>query len=276
MPDADSPTAFYDHPHWYDIVHAKGTAAEIDFLESMAAHYCRTRRARAHEKSLHWLEPACGTARHLAVLARRYPHHILCGYDTNPHMLEYAHQRMTRLGHARAHIMHNDMTNFRADRTRKPRLPKFDIAFNTINTFRHILNPDDALTHLENTAASLAPGGLYVLGIDLVDYTLPDTPLEELWVARRGRCTVQHIMLNDDPDSGTRFERIINHITVTTPSTRQYFQSSYDLLSYDLDQWQQLIDASPFTQVASYTFDKEPIETIDRSTRDMNAILRLE
>lgn len=180
----DSPTAFYDHPCWYDIVHAKGTAAEIDFLESIVHQYCRTPRARAVVRairrgtgvgvlpieiapSLHWLEPACGTSRHLAVLTRRHPTHLLCGYDTNPHMLDYARRRMSRTGHQHVHVANADMTTFRADCNR-PRLPKFDIAFNTINTFRHLLDPGQALAHLTNTAASLARGGIYVLGTDRV------------------------------------------------------------------------------------------------------------
>ena len=69
----------YTDPAVYDILHARGTAAEVDGLERMAA---RVRSGRARQT---WLEPACGTARYLRLAARRGRRTV--GFDLSPVMI---------------------------------------------------------------------------------------------------------------------------------------------------------------------------------------------
>jgi len=248
-----SPRSFYDCPQWYDIVHEKGTAAEVTRLERVSREFGTGGRD--------WLEPACGTGRFLRVLARRG--YRVVGYDLHPPMLAYARRRLAACRHAE--VLEADMAAFRRPRA-------FDFAFNLINTFRHL--PDDAaaLAHLNNTARSLKPGGVYLLGIDVVDYDDPQ-PGEEVWNARRGPCRVRHVMLSIPPDRRDRRERIINHLIVDRPSGRECFESHYDLRSYSLGEWIDLLDASELECIATFDFEWQPI-VLTGFTRDVNLVLR--
>ncbi|MFG0329109.1 MAG: class I SAM-dependent methyltransferase [Phycisphaerales bacterium] len=247
-------TAFYDHPEWYDILHAEGTAKEVDGLERMNTRFGRGGRR--------WLEPACGTGRFLLLLARRG--YLPTGYDINPHCLRYAKDRLKRAG-LRASVVEADMASFE-------RPDAFDFAFNTINTFRHLLDEAEVDAHLERTASSLKAGGLYVVGVDLADYELGFHE-EERWTARRGSIEITHLMMAEPPNRRTRRERIINHITVTTPTRERYFESVYDLRSYDFDEWLALIDRSPFEIAATCDFQWREID-LSPEHRDFNFVLR--
>jgi hypothetical protein len=45
---------------------------------------------------------------------------------------------------------------------------KFDGAFCTVDTFRHLLMDDDAISHLQNVARHLRKNSVYVLGLHLL------------------------------------------------------------------------------------------------------------
>lgn len=248
------PKSFYDCPQWYDIVHAKGTAAEVDQLVRI--------NRRFGNGGKRWLEPACGTGRHLRVLAQRG--YEATGYDSSAVMLDYARARLAARG-LRARLHRGDMATF-------ARSAAFDLVFNLINTFRHMLDPLDALAHLNCIARSLHPRGVYVLGLDLVDYDDPDHG-EEVWAARRGSCKVCHVMFNLPPDRRRRRERIINHLIVDRPSGRACFESHYDLLSYNLAEWLNLLEESELECVGAFDFAWAPID-INGFTRDANMILK--
>ncbi len=235
------------------MVHEKGTAAEVTRLERLSREFGTGGRD--------WLEPACGTGRFLRVLARRG--YRVVGYDVHPSMLAYARRRLA--AHRGAQVLEGDMARFCRPRS-------FDFAFNLINTFRHVLDEDAALAHLNCIARSLRPGGVYLLGIDLVDYDDPQ-PGEEVWNAQRGRCRVRHIMFSVPPDRRTRRERIINHLIVDRPSGRECFESHYDLRSYSLGEWLDLLDASDLECIATYDFEWQPI-VLTGFSRDVNLVLR--
>lgn len=245
---------FYDHPAWYDLLHLAGTSEEIDHLETINHEF-----GRGGDR---WLEPACGAGRYLRVLARRGVR--ATGYDINERATEFARGRLARSG-LRAEVILADMTTFVRERS-------FDFAFNTINTFRHLMTDRSALAHLRVTAKSLKPDGLYVVGVDLADYDLP-IPEEEVWTARRGRLSIKHLMIADPPARPLRRERIINHITVSTPSQRREFQFAYNLRSYDFDEWNALIAKSPFEIAATFSFAWKPMR-FGYGARDVNFVLR--
>ena len=246
--------SLYDCPQWYDIVHQAGTAAEVTHLERINREFGTGGRD--------WLEPACGTGRFLSVLARRG--YRVVGYDRSETMLDYARRRLAPPARL-ARVVEGDMATFV-----RPRF--FDFAFNLINTFRHIHAAAQARAHLDCIARSLRPGGVYVLGIDLVDYDDPQAG-EEVWTASRGSCKVRHIMFSIPPDRTTRRERIINHLIVDRPSGRECSQSHYDLRSYDLGQWLDLLDSSELECAASFDFAWQPI-VITGFTRDVNLVLK--
>ncbi len=66
---------WYDTPRYYDIVFDAGTAVECDFLESMKRSYGLSRGNRV-------LEPACGSGRLVAEMARRG--YAVSAFDPQP------------------------------------------------------------------------------------------------------------------------------------------------------------------------------------------------
>ena len=260
-PSDDSATRFYDHPRWYDMLHQRGTVWEVNFLRRQADFWINTGRRTPKEQA--WLEPACGTGRYLRYLAK-YGYH-LTGYDLNRRSLQYAQRKTSQ------HGLDIEFTN--ASMTVFCRSASFDFVFNTINTFRHLQTEEEALLHLELAAQSLRPGGVYLLGIDIVDYDIPE-PLEETWTVQQRGCEATHFMVTIPPEREKRMERIINHITVRKGGREFQFESTYDLLTYDLEEWRALIAASPFEVVDCHNFSNEPI-TINKRTRDMNVTLRV-
>jgi len=240
-----SARSFYDLPALYDALHEPDSRIEADGLLAVV----RTHRPSSED----FLEPACGTGRYLSLLAKEGFHPV--GYDLNPRALAFARRRLRGTS---AEVVQASMTDF-------VRPNSFDAAFSLIGTFRHLLQESDALRHLRLTARSLRPGGVYVVGLDLVDYSdnLPD---EEGWeVVHRGR-RLRHMYLTLPPDRKRRLERIVNFITAETRRGDRVLQDEYDLRSYDAAQWRALIDKSPFSLGGVYDADGKPTR-LSRRTR---------
>lgn len=248
-------TAMYDNPVWYDIIHASGTARETDKLEKMHRKYGNGGK--------NWLEPACGTGRFLRILARRG--YRMTGIDINQNMLDYAQAGLARRK-LHAEVIKCNMVSF-------CRPGEYDVIFNTINTFRHLLTPDTVCSHFENMAASLRTGGIYIIDIDLANYAYPE-PVEEVWFAKRGKCQVQHIMICEPADRHRRLERVINHLIVTTPKQSHYLESAYNLRSYNYKECMHLIHNTRFDIVGVYDFMSRPV-VLDEYARDIRLILRV-
>ena len=225
----------------YDILHAPGTAAEVDALERIERDWARAGGRRLAGRRL-WYEPACGTGRYLRVAHGRGRR--VGGYDRDPGMVAYAQRRLGSLVRVAA------MT----DRTVPGVRPgAVALAFNPVNTIRHL--PDDAavLAHLAQVAALLAPGGVYCVGISFVDYDRLE-PEEDLWEGARGRCRVSQLVNYLPPEPGTprsRLETVISHLTVSRPSGEEHRDDRYDLRCYDRRQWRRLVARSALRRVGS-------------------------
>ncbi len=221
---------FYEDASVYDILHAPGTAADVTGLERVADRFAVKRGA--------WLEPACGSARYLRVAAGRGRRVV--GYDLEPGMIEYARERFKRAGLARRATFHvgsmDDPTLI------EPGSCAF--AFNLINTIRHLMSDRAMLRHLEQVARALRPGGAYAVGIGM-SFPDWDEPVEDVWSAARGRVRVTQTVQYLPPTDGSRVERVISHVRVTTPTRERHLDSTYELRTYALEQWYDLIAASP-------------------------------
>lgn len=227
---------FYSDPALYDLIHADGTDDEVWLLDRIARLHGNGGKTA--------LEPACGTGRYLAGLLRRgWRVH---GYDLAPGMVAYARRRLAKWG-PRAVVSRGDMTSFMPGGT-------FDLAFNLLSTFRHLMTDKDALAHLRVTYDALNPGGVFVLGLDLAAYG-EDGPDEEVWTARRGGRTVTHVMMTLPPERRRRRERIMNFVTVPG---KKVLESSYDLRSYDAQQLAGLILRTKFSLPTCYGYDGKP------------------
>jgi SAM-dependent methyltransferase len=245
-------TALYDKPAWYDILYTPGTADEVWLLEKLNFSYGTGGR--------HWLEPACGSGRYIRLLARKG--YNVTGYDSHKLMLAYARRHLAKTS---ARIAEGEMTRF-------CRPGAYDMAFCLVNTFRHLLTERAALHHLRLTALSLKAGGLYVLGLDLVDYGSVEDD-EETWSAGRGSCRIDQMVLTLAPERKKRRETVINTLTVKRGRKKDYLQSSYDLRSYDVGQFKKMIGRSPFSLAAAHGPDGKACR-LDQRTRDAYFVLK--
>lgn len=232
----------YSRPGWYDALHGAGTASEADFLlELNRRHGTGGRR---------WLEPACGTGRFFRPLARRGV--TLTGYDRHAGAVAYARRR--------GNAVVADMAEF-------VRPKAFDLAFCLLGSFRHLLDEASARHHLELTARSLKPGGVYVLGLDLCDYRFPE-PDEEAWSARRGALRLTDLVETVAPDAQTRRERVIHFIS----AGGALYKSEYDLRSYDAGQLKRLAAAAGLRVAAAYSPWRKPV-ALGEATRAVTLVL---
>lgn len=235
-------TDFYDDPAIYDILHAPGTAAEVDGLERIALRF-----APGPPERHVWLDPACGTARYLRVAASRG--RPVIGVDLNPAMIDYARRRLPN-----ATLLHGDMQHI-DDLIRSSSV---HFGFNTINTIRHLPTDDAVARHLRAMSRVLAPGGVYAVGLSLSDYD-NEMPTEDVWEGARGRCRVRQIVQYEPPNARARRERVISHLTIERPRGEEHVDSTYDLRAYSERQWRRLIERSPLRLAA----------TVDEHARDI-------
>ena len=70
-----------------------------------------------------------------------------------------------------------------------PHPGKFDAAYCTFDSFRHLLTEQAARRHLECVAESLRPGGIYILGFHLLPLDAAEECTEH-WTGRHGRTQV--------------------------------------------------------------------------------------
>ena len=121
------------------------------------------------------LEPACGTGRLITELAGRG--YQVTGFDISQPALSYLRRRLERR-RLHADTFEAEMSDFRLGRS-------VDAAYCMVNTFRHLLTEQAARSHLKCIAGSLRPGGIYVLGMNL----LPSGERAR-WTERRGKTKV--------------------------------------------------------------------------------------
>lgn len=238
---------FYDDARLYDILHKDGTSREVTGLERIAARFIK-------HPAQHWLEPACGSGRYLRVAAARGKR--VTGFDLEPGMIKYAADRFAAQGLAsRAHLFEADMAAF-ADQLRRPA----DFAFNLINTIRHLDSDDAMLAHLAQTAACLAPGGVYAVGLSSSAYGL-EQESEDIWSARRSGTEVVQTVQYLPPTETERAERVISHMAVDERGAKRGIDSSYTLRAYSTEQWLDLIDRSDLQLRAVVDEEATDIET---------------
>ena len=248
----------YDFPTYYDLVFGSDWKAEYDFLLGCFERYGR----RVNRV----FEPACGTGRLLYRLAQAG--FDSCGIDLNSKAVDYCNARLRRHRLPETAVV-ADMTAYRLK-------PKADAAFNMINSFRHLVEEEQAAEHLHCVADSLRKNGLYVLGLHLTPTRGIPTD-EESWTARRGHLGVTTRLWTIDRDLKRRAERFRMHYDVYTPSRSFRIEDEITFRTYTLEQITSLIDTVGRFDIAE-TFDfaynlQSPIELTDE-TEDVVFVLR--
>jgi SAM-dependent methyltransferase len=251
-------TSFYDHPEWYDVAYGSDWAAELAFLAGCFEAYARGEVRRV-------FEPACGTGRLLYRLAKRG--YRVSGLDRNPRAVEYCNRRMKKHGLPDAAFV-GEMSAFRLPR-------KADAAFNTVNSFRHLLSEREARSHLECMAAALRKGGVYVLGLCLTPTEARPTDVET-WSARRGHLQVNVRMQRIGADARKRLERFALTYDVYTPTRSVQLAETVAFRSYTAAQLRRLLTSVPKFELAAvydFAYDLERPIAIDGRTEDVVCVL---
>lgn len=236
------PASLYDDPLVYDVLHAPGTASDVAGLFRIERLYADRNTPKV------WLEPASGTGRYLLAAARRGRHTI--GIDLSRRMCAFARRRAHDAGLAdRCRFVAADMRKFQ----RHVRAKSVGLAFNLINSIRHLPSDAAMLDHLNQVARALAPGGIYVVGLSATAYGL-ESPSEDVWTGRRGSLSVTQVVQFEPPSPGSRWEQVYSVLSISTGTSLRTAQSAYRLRTYSLDQWHALLARSPLH--ATHTVDE--------------------
>lgn len=249
----------YDYPRYYDLVFGSDWKAEFDFLTACFEEYVKGGAQRL-------FEPACGTGRLVYRLAKAG--YDVGGLDLNPRAIAFCNERLRKHGLPETTFV-ADMTDFQLKR-------KVDAAFNTINSFRHLLTEKQATNHLKCIAAALRKGGIYVLGFHLTP-SVGDTTDEESWSARRGQLCVNTHMQTTSRDLVAREERCAMTFDVYTPTGHQRLEDEIVFRIYTRKHVEQLLRRVPELEliaVHDFAYDLDYETEIDDRTEDIVLILR--
>jgi SAM-dependent methyltransferase len=249
----------YDYPRYYDLVFGSDWKAEFDFLLAIFDTLVPGKVRRV-------FEPACGTGRLLFRLAQAG--YRVSGLDLNPRAVEFCNKRLVRHGHKSAAFV-GDMSNFVLPRP-------IDAAFNTINSFRHLLSEDAARAHLSCVAAALRRGGVYILGLHLTP--TEGQPLdEERWSARRGHLVINTHLKTFNLDLRRRTEQCRMVLDVLTPTQSRQIVDELVFRTYTAPQLSRLLASVPALKLVG-TFDfryrLDMPTDIAEDTQDVVLILR--
>jgi SAM-dependent methyltransferase len=244
--------SLYTDPLVYDVLHADGTAGEVRMLERL-----ETRHIGAPPAESVWLEPACGTGRYL-LLAGAKGRRVI-GFDLEPSMIDYARERFKARGIPEsASLFVGDMTAF----SRHVPAKSVTLAFNLINTIRHLPTDRAMLAHFADIRRSLAPRGIYVVGLSLAAYGL-EPPTEDVWTGNRRGIKVRQIV-NYTPATGrssnrARTEHVASHLVIDRRGSTEHADAAYTLRSYSLAQWRSLVRRAAFEIVEAVDHDAIPL-----------------
>lgn len=264
--------SIYDHPKYYDLVFGADVAAETKFILQCAEVYL-------NGSPNVFFEPACGTGRLMHALMRRG--YKACGLDLNPKAVAFCNARLSRNGYPSTAIV-ADMCEFGRQDFRdvidwpKRKARTADVAFNTINSFRHVESEQRAVAHLRCVADLIRPDGLYLLGVHLTPTKIPPSETES-WSARRGHLSINTHMWTIARDKKKRLERFGIRFDIHTPSDSFRINDELRLRSYTPLQMNRLIASSEcWETLATYDFSydiDQPIE-VDGATEDVVYVLR--
>ena len=251
--------SIYDHPKYYDLVFGNDVAAERKFIEAAAERYVR-------KDSPKLFEPACGTGRLMYALARRG--FSIEGIDLNGRAIEFCNQRFSKHGLSETAYV-ADMADFKAK-------VKFDLAFNTINSFRHLDTAKTANDHLRCMAASSKKDAVYLIGMHLSPTEGP-TCDEESWSASRGHLTVLTQMWTADRNRQERLERFGVHFDVYTPTKQFRIVDELKMRSYTAAQFRAMVTRQGDWQIEEafdFSYDINRPISVGPTTEDVVLVLR--
>jgi SAM-dependent methyltransferase len=242
--------SWYDFPQYYDLAFRSETALEADFIEAACRKYCDFPVRRL-------LEPACGSGRLVVEMARRG--YRVTGFDLSRAAIGYLRRKLKRRG-LRARVLLAHMAAFR--------LPeRFDAAYNTFDSFRHLVPAEQARNHLQQVANCLRPGGIYILGFHLLP---PDASTQciERWTERWGRLRATVTLRVVATNRRLRREHIRISLLVRSGRRVLRIRDEFRLRIYTASQFLELLAGVPDWQLCDvydfwYEIDR-PVPLDDR------------
>jgi SAM-dependent methyltransferase len=251
--------SLYDHPLYYDLVFGSDWKAEFDFLKR-----CFPKHIDGDTKSV--FEPACGTGRLLYRLAQHGLN--VAGLDLNGAAIEFCNKRLERKGFSPSTFV-GDMTDFQL-------AEPVDVAFNMINSFRHLASEEMAVDHFRCVRDALRIGGIYVLGLHLLPTAV--APVEnESWSAQRGNLCVNTTLALESRDPPNRSEKYSMTMDVYTPTQHSRLDDVIDFRTYTRPEMLELLGKIDSFEIEEkydfgYNIDR-PVE-LDDATEDIVFILK--
>jgi SAM-dependent methyltransferase len=251
---------WYCHPEYYEAIFGPDSPKEMDFL-------CAVGERHGTGGPL-FLEPACGSGRLLQEGAKRGLQMV--GYDASWAMLEYARERLTpkQSKHVRLHEARMETFSPRALKR------KVDLAYNLVSSFRYLSSEAAALSHLVATRGLLKPGGVYVLGFHLTDYSRKGFE-HERWVGKVKRDMVVCNTREWPPEKSPRRSRMRNRLQIQGPKKNWVIETDWFFRTYDIAQMKRLIRKAGFELQALYNFDYKLDEPMSEDTDRLDWVLVL-
>ncbi len=251
--------SIYDHPKYYDLVFGADCAAELKFIAQ-----CGEQFATGKVRKL--FEAACGTGRLLFHLAKRG--YSIAGIDLNSKAVGFCNARLARHGIS-DRVWTADMSAFETK-------TRYDLAFNTINSFRHLSTEKAAEGHMEAMGQCIRSGGLYLLGVHLTPTEAAPSETES-WSARRGHLAINTHMWTIERNSAKRVERFGIRFDIHNPTRSWRINDVLVLRSYTAAQMRKLIEKSGVWEtLGTYDFCynmKSPV-VVDAGSEDVVYVLR--
>ena len=125
----------------------------------------------------------------------------------------------------------------------------FDLAFNLIDSFRHLRTEDAAARHLKGVARTLRPGGVYVLGLE-INGDIPGDVARDEWEGVRDGETIRGFVegLGDsDPNSRQETMRVVYE---RAGVEHEFFHT---MRTYTRCQFEDLVDDEGSFEIAAVT-----------------------
>ena len=222
---------WYDLPIYYDVSFSHDMSDELAFLKKIFKKYSNLSKPKL-------LEPACGTGRLIIPLSCNG---FNCsGFDLNKNAILYLENKL-KSRKIRANIYYDDMADFKIHN-------KYDGIYCTVDTFRHLLNENDAKKHLISIKNALKKNGIYVLGLHLLSEQKKIDKVTQ-WTAKRGRLTVRTIMSMIKLDKVRRRETLEVKLRIKTNTYNDSFTSVYQLRTYTLLQLKKILKNVPELEI---------------------------
>lgn len=258
---------WYDTPLYYDIIFDADTKREADFLEQAFDRFAKVGRKSGRLRSV--LEPACGSGRLIAEMARRGWRSW--GFDCNEAMLEYARQRCRRMGPT-VTVWKDRMESFRIPRGRR-----FELVHCLVSTFKYLQTEEAARACLRGISEVLLPGGILVLGLHLTDYANTTWDHERWEESRRGI----HVVCNTRvwaADRKKRLEPVRNRLRVEQGSATKAQETRWHFRTYDAAQLRQTLRyGAPnleIVKVFDFTYDLNEPRVLNDDYSDVLLVMR--